>query len=119
MKVQENIPTVLQDALSELKGGLQQLLGDNLIEARLFGSRARGDHEPDSDVDVMVLVKERSWDIDRGIVAIFSDIGIKYELCFVPLKMTPEQLEDQFDMNTLLYRNLISEGIVIRALQVK
>jgi predicted nucleotidyltransferase len=32
--------------------------GDRLERVALFGSRARGDHRPDSDYDVAVLIKD-------------------------------------------------------------
>jgi predicted nucleotidyltransferase len=35
---------------------LRQAYGERLRGVYLFGSRARGDHEPDSDVDVLVVL---------------------------------------------------------------
>lgn len=43
-------------ALRELKLRLESDLGDTLVRLLLFGSRARGDHEPGSDIDVAVVV---------------------------------------------------------------
>ena len=33
---------------------------DDVVSMRLYGSRARGDHQPDSDYDVFVVLRERS-----------------------------------------------------------
>lgn len=42
---------------------LEQRLADDLYSVWLFGSRARGERPSiDSDVDVMVLVEDASWD---------------------------------------------------------
>ena len=38
--------------LTDLKRRLERRFGDRFVALYLFGSRARGDHEPDSDVDV-------------------------------------------------------------------
>ena len=35
--------------------GIRERFGDLLIEARLFGSKARGDSDPESDIDVWLL----------------------------------------------------------------
>ena len=45
--------------LAELKRRLERRFGDRLVALYLFGSRARGDHEPDSDVDVAVILDQK------------------------------------------------------------
>jgi predicted nucleotidyltransferase len=47
----------LQTILSELKTRLSELYGERLEKLVLFGSQARGDAEPDSDIDVLVVLK--------------------------------------------------------------
>ena len=47
----------LQTILSELKVRLTELYGERLEKLVLFGSQARGDAEPDSDIDVLVVLK--------------------------------------------------------------
>lgn len=105
--------TEIKEALAEFRNALQMQLGDNLIEVRLFGSRARGDAEPDSDVDVCVLVKRRSRNLRGKIIDIAAELSLKYELVIMPLIMTPAELADEEDMETLLYSSLMKEGIVL------
>jgi predicted nucleotidyltransferase len=45
------------EVLKELQRALQHELGDQLEDILLFGSRARGEGRPDSDVDVLILLK--------------------------------------------------------------
>jgi len=45
--------------LVELKRRLKRRFGERLVALYLFGSRARGDHEPDSDVDVAVVLDQK------------------------------------------------------------
>lgn len=44
--------------MKELKAGLVRIYGDRLKAVYLYGSYARGDYRPGSDVDVMILLKE-------------------------------------------------------------
>ena len=44
--------------LADLKRRLERRFGDRFVALYLFGSRARGDHDPDSDVDVAVILDQ-------------------------------------------------------------
>jgi predicted nucleotidyltransferase len=46
----------LADILSSLRTGMEDLLGDQLVAVYLYGSHARGDAQPDSDIDVLVVL---------------------------------------------------------------
>jgi predicted nucleotidyltransferase len=43
--------------LREFRKRLEAVYGDRLVDLILFGSRARGDNDADSDIDVMVVLK--------------------------------------------------------------
>jgi len=44
--------------VAELRTSLETLYGERLVTMILFGSHARGDAEPGSDIDVLVVLKE-------------------------------------------------------------
>jgi predicted nucleotidyltransferase len=48
----------LSSLLNELKASLVELYGDRLFSLILFGSQARGEATPDSDIDVMVVLND-------------------------------------------------------------
>lgn len=45
---------VLEKILKELKNNIAPFLGDRLERIVLYGSRARGDYDADSDIDVAI-----------------------------------------------------------------
>jgi predicted nucleotidyltransferase len=47
----------IRTTLTSLKERMRPLLGHALVKLLLFGSRARGDADPDSDVDVAIIVR--------------------------------------------------------------
>ena len=62
--------------LKRFRAALDELYGDRIERVILYGSRARGDHHPDSDYDIAVFlhgVADRWQEVDR-IVPIVTDI---------------------------------------------
>ena len=47
-----------EPALIRFRAALTEIYGDRLERVVLYGSRARGDHRPDSDYDVAVFIKD-------------------------------------------------------------
>ena len=52
------MPTDIRSILKTLKKGLLQIYGDQVDRILLYGSRARGDERPDSDIDILVVLKD-------------------------------------------------------------
>ena len=44
--------------LAELRHYLEALYGERLVQIVLYGSQARGDARPDSDIDILIILKE-------------------------------------------------------------
>lgn len=53
-------------ALAEFRSWLDERFGERLVKVVLFGSKARGDADDESDVDVLIVVRDfdhdREWD---------------------------------------------------------
>jgi len=78
----------LSDVLAEYRARLQEIYGDRLERLVLFGSRARGDAEPDSDIDVLVVLSgngDALSDKDDGCTSVMADLSLKYDTVIMPI----------------------------------
>ena len=66
------------EELKDLKESLRRLLGDRLLKIVLFGSRARGDSDQDSDYDVAVIVRGLTIELKHQILDRVAEIELEY-----------------------------------------
>ena len=50
----------MSDYLFEISKKLRKKFGDNIVKIILFGSYARGDYSAESDIDLLLIVKDDS-----------------------------------------------------------
>ena len=85
-----------------------------LHQVILFGSRARGDAHPDSDMDVLV-VTERAWDWDTcefiGLCA--WEAGFDESVLVVPVVFSRDEWENGPERSSLLALAVRSEGVPV------
>ena len=65
---------VLRDFLAATR----EAVGKDPVEVLLFGSRARGDHDPTSDYDLLIVYDEVTREMKRLIRHVRSLVGIRH-----------------------------------------
>ncbi|MEA3401232.1 MAG: nucleotidyltransferase domain-containing protein [Armatimonadota bacterium] len=102
----------LHEALRQLRAELEELYGERLKGLYLFGSRARGDAEPDSDVDVAVVLDDFDSafeEIDR-MAEVGTRISLAADLAITKIPLTEAQWRDK---QTAFLRNARREAVSI------
>ena len=96
--------------LPELKRELQALYGDRLIKLILFGSHARGEANPDSDIDLLAVLKSPVSQVQE--ISYMSNLRVKILLERDELvSIIPVTEEDYSKRNIGFLRNIRKEGI--------
>jgi predicted nucleotidyltransferase len=93
---------------------LYQKYGDNLLRVVLFGSKARGDFDEESDLDVLVvlhLVGGGYWEHRRQISAIAYELELEYSVVFSLVVMDQLEYAEMRGANLLINRNIQQDGI--------
>ena len=76
--MKKHFPIMDKKILKELKKKLSSALNGKILSLVLFGSRARGDFDNESDIDIAIIVKDLSREIRNQILAIVIDLEFKY-----------------------------------------
>ena len=103
------------ELLQELHRRLTELYGERLDRLVLFGSHARGENRPDSDLDVLVVLNgEVPWpgrEIDR-MLDISHDLSVRYGQL---VSLIPTSAHSYVHEQSPLFINVHREGIRITA----
>jgi predicted nucleotidyltransferase len=72
----------IRSSISELKRVLTNHFG-NEIELYLFGSVARSDYHPESDIDILVLIPGKvDTSLKEEVIGLAYDIELEYDVVF-------------------------------------
>jgi uncharacterized protein len=84
-----------------------------IIDMRIFGSRARGEGDNYSDMDVFLKVESLNRDQKETIHDLTWETGLEYGLVISPLIFTREEIENSPLRSSPVLMNIFREGVVI------
>lgn len=98
--------------LTEFREELARLLGERFEAAYLFGSRARGDHRADSDLDVLVVVRGvvDYGDLIRRTSMLVSMLSLKYDAVISRAFVSKDRFERE---NSPFLMNIRREAVAV------
>jgi len=68
----------MDNVLKELRNRMANELGDRLVKMVIFGSRARGDFDAESDTDIAIIVRGLSRELKNQILDTVAEIEMKF-----------------------------------------
>ena len=94
---------------------LKRRLSDKvtLLDLRVFGSRARGDSDDYSDMDLYVLVENMDKDLEQRIRDIIWEVGFENFTVISPLLFTKDEIENTPLRSSQIVRNINEDGVRI------
>ena len=101
------------DILGEAYSACSSIFKDDIKEAYLYGSFARGDYNKDSDVDILItasLNRLMLAKFRRALATVSSDLSLKHNVT-VSLTVKPHDDFILYSSTLPFYSNVIKEGI--------
>lgn len=99
--------------LKEFKTNLEQVLGNQLIELKLFGSKARGDDQAYSDVDVLVIVGSDDWHLRDKTYDVATDMLLQVDVCISPKVISKSRFVQLCNEGTSFVNNVSKDALTI------
>lgn len=101
----------IKNSIAELKETLTSLFNDE-IELFLFGSVARDEYDPESDIDILVLLPgEVDTKLKIKVIDIAFDIGLKNDVVFNVIARSKKDWESEMSAVTPFHQNLEKEAL--------
>lgn len=115
MSATANLPRHLTQqenrALLDFSVQLHRELVDRLIKVTLYGSKARGDADEQSDLDVLVVIDKEDPETRRFILNLSSDIMLQYGVTLSVIISDQYEIQSLKRWNSLYLRNVEREGL--------
>lgn len=113
----EDLPMTLETSARKaaelFKQKLEAEIGVQLEALVVFGSRARDDWRPGSDLDILVLVQRRDLLLDRRIIDLACEVEAELQLKFplAPRIMTRQHYQHLLQRERKLAQDIEAQGI--------
>jgi predicted nucleotidyltransferase len=99
--------------LGEIKQRVQSVVGHRLRGIRLFGSKARGDFDPESDLDIAILVDALDRETKRRIIDIVANVEVEFLLVVSSLVLSWEDFQSLLARERRIALDIEGEGVSV------
>lgn len=106
----DNFYTEEKAILRDLKDSVKGFLGDR-VQLILYGSRARGDYDNESDMDIAIIVRGLSREEKNQILDRVADIELKYLTPLSTLVLAEDDFESLKKKERRIALDIEKEGI--------
>lgn len=110
---QLNIPQIEKRAIAAFSERVKEALGPDLVSILLFGSKARGDYQAGSDIDVFMLIKNERENADSIIAQITADVLDEFEILISPVSYSLFEHQKNVELGSFFFEAVEKEGITL------
>ncbi|TEU21900.1 MAG: nucleotidyltransferase domain-containing protein [Anaerolineales bacterium] len=102
-----------QAALEDFLNAVRGSLGSEVVDVQLFGSKARGDATPESDVDVLVVLRQDEPKLIDALYDLLLDVCLSHNV-YISLKVFSETEYERLNHpRTPFMQSVAREGVAL------
>ena len=99
--------------LSEFSKKIREEFPEHIVEVYLYGSKARGDHNKDSDMDILVVSRNTDWRVSDSIRRVGYELDDDIDNRF-SIQVIPENRIEYMKQNNLqFFKNFTADAMRI------
>ncbi len=102
-----------QIAVKAFRSQLNRQLGSVIESVVLFGSKARGDDRPDSDIDLLVVCNTNNWRIANAVYSIATDVLLDHGIALSPKVLAKDDFARMAQEQVAFVANVEREGMTV------
>lgn len=106
-----NIPEREKKAIRVFSREVKQKLGKQLLEMKLYGSKARGDWHKESDIDIYLVIKKYSERKNSIVLNAADKVFWKYDVDLTPVTWTEYERKRNIQMGSPYFKSILKEGM--------
>ena len=102
-----------RQAVTRVGAAIRARLKNDVGGIYAFGSRVRGDHAGESDLDLLVVVRQRSREVERAIIDSCVEEELGSGIAFDPVIKDSASFALERRYHTPFYENVSRDGIAV------
>lgn len=109
------MPQIMQNLIERYVMEIQKIYGIHLKKIIMYGSYARGDFRPDSDMDIMILLDMSDLELkqySRQFSYMTYDFNLDNDIDIKPIAKSEEHFRKWIE-NYPFYANIQREGVIL------
>ena len=109
------MPGNMQNLIKQYVNEIKQIYGTHLRQIILYGSYARGDFRPDSDIDIMILLDLSDLELkaySQKLSYMTYDFNMDYNIDIKPISKSEAHF-NKWIVNYPFYSNIHREGVIL------
>ena len=100
-------------AIVNLVEDLNKHFGEEFVQIKLFGSKIRGEETPESDIDVLIIVREETWELKHALLKRGARLSMENDVLFNLHIIGLERWEWMKKIRFPLYRSIVEDEVEI------
>ncbi|GFP30877.1 nucleotidyltransferase domain-containing protein [Candidatus Hakubella thermalkaliphila] len=105
------LKTEERNAVLEFADLLRERFGFLIKELILFGSKARGESDQESDIDILVVLTNLSWEIKKSISELAAEENLKHNVLISTIRYDTATWESPLIKASPFAKSIREEGI--------